>query len=291
MGGRGEREFAASFIGPGRSVTIQESHGATYEIEDAAEQMPPMDFKVVGVELKDQPYATDEELQKLAGARLPHLESIVLLKQPQLSPTGLQYLADAYPRLKFLNLSGMTGVKKDRQGGLNAADLLPVVQQFGQLDRIVIDSKWGEKEETTAWADGLADMKSLRHVEFQQFVTGEAMTNLSKHGGIETLVLATPAVSDETLAHAPEITSVRHLKIHGFALALTSAGVKHLEQMEGLETLSFAYGYQDNRYMNFTRDDLRAVAAALPNCRVTFFEDGKHVTISADAPGSPSADN
>ncbi len=277
IGGRGEREFAASFLGDGHRIAVVTDDGQRRGAA-ADSQLPPQPFKIRGVVLSGQ--VTDKHLDLIRNARFHHLEFLTIQNyQRSIEPSRLMLLAKAIPGLRDLHLRGVLGHEASRQ---HTQALVAALREFRSLESISIDQPSSSHD---VWLEGIAESKSLRRVDLRKFRANLSadLPRLASLRTMEELSLSLSVLTDDDARQLAKLTSLRKL-VFVEVRGLTPVGwrqLKHLPKLESIDLFDESISKDHRLPGTLTPDDVRSFASELPDCEIRFYEGGKLLTLNA----------
>ncbi len=277
---RSQREFAEAFV--------SETH--PLRVATDGKRPGPNDYCLSIRELPKKPFAilevfyfgsdaTDGELTELANAKLPYLETLKFFNEPQVTPVGLSAVAKGYPRLKHLSVGGLT--RPYNQPGLTPEQLLPVVEEFRELERIEI--LLVRDTDAEVWCRGLSQMESLKNVVFSKMPLGESLVHLRNLPNLQEMELYHLPLPDEDVQYLKLLRNLRTLRLRGVR-KLSPAGLNQLKELSSLKNIKISKTHPRDKILlgSVSRDDLVAFARAVPGLTIEVEQRGEWVAIVSD---------
>ncbi|MCA9067587.1 MAG: formylglycine-generating enzyme family protein, partial [Planctomycetaceae bacterium] len=239
-------------------ITVREA--PTFEIRvdaEVAKTMPPRFVKVVGLFFGRNVQITNEFVADLPIEPLEHLEKVVFDGQRLLTGKVYDHLWKKKPNLKDLS-----DIQRQPE------ELLPYIQRFQHLEAFAFHGTDGER-----WAEGLREIKTLRKIHtYVTDMTPKALEQLATLPRLNSLDLDREFYRHSWLDQITKMKELTELSLpEGHGQPFTKDVLLRFSALKKLTHLDLGG--------EAPREAVLALQRTLPNCTITFRDEGVPASI------------
>ena len=225
-----------------------------------AQASQPRRLKIIGLTLSRNRQVTNEFVYDIPFDDLEHLEHIYFDNQRSLTPAVYEYLLREKPDLK-----GLSDIP------ILTDELISVVQKFPSLERISIHGQSGDE-----WAAALKTSQTLKTVScYRTQLSETGIKDLSNLPNLKEFILDGEPYRSSWLNPISSMKQLTHLTLpERRDQTVTETELKKLAKLKNLTRLVLGAEASIESVLSFRRE--------LPNCKVSFFNQGLPKTFPLD---------